>query len=213
MRRQQHREDQVPVRASRILVNRTLVGAVGAVCGRGADLFLGHLGHSRYEYDGQQSEQLLGRGLAQTPLRHAPRRSVHIQPVHIHALPRRGFHMLVGQLGHLGVQHYTVQGPVLVPVCARGLLLHRGQEALRVEEARHPEGQGASGVQPAAVLRVSAEQAPVPAPQGGGQPGELVARGAVQPQLGHPRVEHRIDGVHNIPRNHHLAANRLHDNQ
>lgn len=66
--------------------------------------------------------------------------------------------MIELQLCHLRVQYHRVQCPILRLVGSGDLLLHRSQEALRVEEARHPEGVGSAVLQPVAVLRVSQQQ-------------------------------------------------------
>ena len=71
--------------------------------------------------------------------------------------------LLPHQLGDLVVEHDRVESPALV--CTRQLLAHRRQEALRVEEARHPADLRPAVEQPPAQLSVPLQQVRVPEPE------------------------------------------------
>jgi hypothetical protein len=85
----------------------------------------------------------------------------------------------VFNLSHFSMDHHRVQGPVLVFVSSCDLLLHSGDEALRIEESCDPERVRTSSLEPTLVLLVSHQQTPIPDPKIWGKPGELISSRAV----------------------------------
>ena len=86
-----------------------------------------------------------------------------------------GRDVLLHHLRHLVVEDDEVEGPALV--LARHLLPHRREEALRVEEAGHPEADGTALEHPRVVLLLALEQVGEPEAERRGLPRHLAADG------------------------------------
>mmetsp|Transcript_17160 Transcript_17160/g.65015 ORF Transcript_17160/g.65015 Transcript_17160/m.65015 type:complete len:254 (+) Transcript_17160:412-1173(+) len=107
---------------------------------------------------------------------------------------------------HLHVVIHGVEGPRLARVGLRDDLLHRRQEGLRVEEARHPEGPRRAVVDPGAQLGVALQQAREPGAKGGAEPRELVPGRRGQPLAWHGCHRDVVHGRLQLVRHHHVAA-------
>ena len=104
---------------------------------------------------GQISEEHLGRRLRQAAETLVPAGAVQVQAVNVDALGRRRRDVLLHLGGDLVVEEDGVERPLLV---ARDLLLHGGEEALRVEEAREPEAVRLAVEQPRVKLSIAIDQ-------------------------------------------------------
>ena len=68
------------------------------------------------------------------------------------------FHILTtNNIRNLCVCAHTIQSPILILMHSCDLLLNSSEEALRVEEASHPVGGGATMSQPTAILDIAEE--------------------------------------------------------
>mmetsp|Transcript_106269 Transcript_106269/g.307718 ORF Transcript_106269/g.307718 Transcript_106269/m.307718 type:complete len:669 (-) Transcript_106269:12010-14016(-) len=122
-----------------------------------------------------------------------PCRTVEVQAVHVDALGRWRAHLLDAlEVGRLGAVDNVVERPLVRLVFSHHLLLHRRQEAIRVEEQGERKGRRAARVEPAAVLVVAEDERREPEADGGKDPRELVARDRVGPELRNARIEERV---------------------
>ena len=136
------------VSAPRLLVNRTEVQlgvpqVVGGVDGIQVDHREG-------------SEEYLGRRLHQTAALTVPPSTIQVEPMYIDTLWWRLGDILFHHPCHVIVQEYRVQCPATMGPCY--FLTHGCQEALRVEEASHPEDIGPSLKDPGKELAITLQQ-------------------------------------------------------
>ena len=87
--------------------------------------------------DGNRDKQHLRGGFCQTSVLLVPPGTIEVEAVDIDTFGRRRGDVLLHHPCHFVVDNDTVQGPAFV--CSGHLLSHGRDEALRVEEASHPE--------------------------------------------------------------------------
>ena len=104
----------------------------------------------------ERGEEHLGRWLHQTTALAVPASTIQVQSIHIHSLWRWVGHIFPHHTGHVIVQQHRVECPALVS--ASHLLSHGCQEALRIEEASHPEHVRPGLEDPAGELAVPLQQ-------------------------------------------------------
>ena len=96
---------------------------------------------------------------------------LHEESVYVDPLGRMLVDLVLAVPGDQVLGDHTVQGPALVG--ASHLLLHGREEALGIEEARHPEDLGSAPVTPGPELSVSLNKLSEPEAESGARPGDL----------------------------------------
>mmetsp|Transcript_4252 Transcript_4252/g.11007 ORF Transcript_4252/g.11007 Transcript_4252/m.11007 type:complete len:278 (-) Transcript_4252:244-1077(-) len=125
------------------------------------------------------------------------------EAVDVHALLGSSPQLVLVVFENLRVVDHVVERPVLLGVPPTHLLPIGCEEALRVEEAREPEGQRAVAVQPVGQLLVARKD--VHPPQSNVGHHELRD---LLPELGHPGHEERVEHLRKLGRHDDGACNR-----
>merc|ERR1719201_689007 len=201
----QNAEDEVPIVALRVLVDRAVVRTVLAV----VKTFRAAQGkRDTCEVNHRHwHEELLRLTLVELPLLAVPAATLDEETVDILALFRYVLDLFQIVRQDLTVRNHIIKGPLVLLVLPRHLLPHTSQEALRIREPGEPIALHCCSavLKPSGKQIVTVDETREPASHIRQEPRDFLPASVMGPSLRHTRIEDRVEvieklfGHHNGP--------------